>query len=83
MSGTFERCWSDCWPRRRLPGRVLQVPAIGEWTHRQRSVVAVVAGWDELDEFTHGYFTQSVYERVRAQTEFEVLRHSVLERWAD
>ena len=36
--------------------------------------------WDELDEFTHGYFTQSVYERVRAQTEFEVLD---IRYWSD
>ncbi|MCX7056493.1 MAG: prolyl oligopeptidase family serine peptidase [Proteobacteria bacterium] len=28
--------------------------------------------WNELDEFTHGYFAQSLYERVRALTELEV-----------
>lgn len=29
--------------------------------------------WTDLDEFTHSYFTQSVYERVRAQKKLEVL----------
>ena len=29
--------------------------------------------WDELDDFTHDYFTRPVYEHVRTQAEFEVM----------
>jgi len=29
-------------------------------------------GWEELDDFTHGYFSRSVYEQARAQTDFEI-----------
>jgi dipeptidyl aminopeptidase/acylaminoacyl peptidase len=28
--------------------------------------------WGDLDEFTHGYFTPSVYEHARAQTQFDI-----------
>jgi dipeptidyl aminopeptidase/acylaminoacyl peptidase len=29
--------------------------------------------WEDLDDFTHGYFPRPIYEHVRAQTEFEVM----------
>ena len=29
-------------------------------------------GWGELDDFTQGYFPRSVYEKARAQTDFEI-----------
>lgn len=28
--------------------------------------------WEELDDFTHGYFTQPVYEHARTQTAFDI-----------
>jgi len=28
--------------------------------------------WGDLDDFTHGYFSRSVYEHARAQTDFEI-----------
>ena len=36
--------------------------------------------WGDLDDFTHTYFTRSVYERVRAQTELETLD---IRYWSD
>lgn len=28
--------------------------------------------WEELDDFTHGYFTPAVYEHARTQTDLEI-----------